>query len=361
MIGLDALGERFEVEVGVELTKRGKVILDKRGADILLAIKETGSLTEATKKTGLSYKGLWICVKRIEESLGNPVVQTITGGREGGASALTVLGESILQDYLILSNRIKDIVEAEAKKPPDVVVIGSHCPALELLVSSMRRKDPHLAIKVLNAGSEGGIEAMKRGLSDVCGLHILDSSTHEYNLPILERAGCSSRAMYVRGYRRVQGLMTAKGNPKSIEDVGDLTRRDVVFINRNAGSGTRTLLDVLLEEQASKLGLSGRREIASRIRGYKVEVRSHTEVAIAVADRRVDVGMGLQSSAAQYGLSFIPLARENYDFAVRKDRLESRTVRAFLRELRSTEFHKLVTKNLPGIECLPETGHILSR
>src|SRR5690606_28417290 len=110
----------------------------------------------------------------------------------------------------------------------------------------------------------------------------------------------------IPGYRRMQGIVYRPGDARfEGRDVADalaaaLADPDCTLVNRNPGSGTRILVDGLLE---------GRQP-----RGYGVQTRSHNAVAAAIAQRRADWGLAIDTVAAQYGLAFIPLQEEHYDF-----------------------------------------------
>ncbi|HIP63241.1 MAG TPA: molybdopterin biosynthesis protein, partial [Archaeoglobus profundus] len=163
-------------------------------------------------------------------------------------------------------------------KVADLMIIGSHCIGVDVLVDILQRRG--IVAKVINVGSTGGIMAIKRGEADIAGVHLLDPYTGTYNIPYLLKYGLKGQAVLVKGYIREQGLIVAKGNPKKIEGIEDLLRSDVTFINRNAGSGTRILLDMYLKKIAEERGLSFD-EIKRSIKGYDVEAKSHTAVAIA--------------------------------------------------------------------------------
>ena len=224
------------------------------------------------------------------------------------------------------------------------------------MLDVLNKREP-ISAKVINVGSTGGILAVKRGEADIAGTHLLDESG-EYNIPYLKRFGLGGKAVLVKGYEREQGFIVAKGNPKNIKGFEDLLRQDVTFINRNPGSGTRILLDMKLKELAEKLGLSFE-EVKAKIRGYEVEAKTHTSVAVAVLMGKADVGLGIKTVADYYGLDFIPVRPEEYDFVIRKDRLEKREVRMFLDALRSDEFKQEVEKRLPGIRITERTGEII--
>jgi putative molybdopterin biosynthesis protein len=243
-------------------------------------------------------------------------------------------------------------------KPADLMIIGSHCVGIDVLLEVMRRRKP-LQAKVINVGSTGGIMAVKRGEADIAGTHLLDAETGEYNIPYLVKYGLKGKAVLVKGYVREQGFIVAKGNPKNIKGFEDLLREeDVTFINRNPGSGTRILLDMYLKEIAEEKGMSFD-ELRSLIKGYDVEAKSHTAVAIAILMGKADVGLGIRTVAERYGLDFIPVRPEEYDFVVRKDRLSKESVKLFLDTLTSKEFKAELERKLPGIMTTKDTGKIV--
>ncbi len=242
-------------------------------------------------------------------------------------------------------------------RPADLMIIGSHCVGIDVLLEILQRRKPMQA-KVINVGSTGGILAINRGEADVAGTHLLDEKTGEYNIPYLLKYGLNGKAVLVKGYVREQGFIVAKGNPKGIKGFEDLLREDVTFINRNPGSGTRILLDMHLRRIAEDKGIDFE-EIKRRIKGYDVEAKSHTAVAVAVLMGKADVGLGIRTVAERYGLDFIPVRPEEFDFVMRKDRLEKESVKLFLDVLRSEEFRKELERRLPGIRITKRTGEII--
>jgi putative molybdopterin biosynthesis protein len=238
-------------------------------------------------------------------------------------------------------------------KIPDATIIGSHCPALEEIVKNLERKG--YRIKLIPSGSTDGLIAVMNGEADMAGIHILDDKTIKYNTPILEEMKVKN-AVLVRGYRRLQGLIVAKGNPKRVNGVEDLLRGDVRMINRNRGSGTRILLDYLLNTIAEKR-MESFEDIKRRIRGYNVEAKTHSSVAIAIKYSRADVGMGIKTVAIQYDLDFIPLKDEEYDFIISKGSLGKRVIKEFINILKSEEFKSLL-KSM-GMEAQENIGEVI--
>ncbi len=215
----------------------------------------------------------------------------------------------------------------ERYRPAELYFIGSHDPLIDLVISRHNWK-------AIYVGSYGGLMALKRGEGEVAGVHIYDPEGGDYNVSIVKKIGL--RDIYVVGlFEREQGFIVQRGNPKGIADVKDLLRSDVVIVNRPRGTGTRALLDIMLEKLAREIGVSIE-ELVKKIRGYSHEVRTHTAVAAAVAQGRADVGVGVRFAAEAYGLDFIPIGWEQYDLVVRKDAFE-----------KALQLTKAVLKNLP--------------
>ena len=202
----------------------------------------------------------------------------------------------------------------EGLEPADLVVIGSHCVGLDLLIGKLMREG--VRTKALYVGSMGGLAAAKRGECDIAGIHLMDPATGEYNRPLLTES-----LSLVPGYGRMQGIVFRPddvrfaGKSKDEALRGALDDAGCVMVNRNAGSGTRILVDRLLGEH--------------RPAGYGVQTKSHNAVAVAVAQGRADWGVAIDTVATPYGLGFIPLQQEQYDFVIPTSRLARAPVRAF--------------------------------
>lgn len=228
--------------------------------------------------------------------------------------------------------------------PPSLVVIGSHCPAIDILLEAAGIKDA----KIINVGSLGGWIALKRGEADLAGTHLLDEETMRYNVHMPRKLGMEELVEIYGGYVREIGFVVAPGNPKKIRGFEDLLRDDVTFINRVRGSGIRTFIDI----QLRKLGVENPE---GEIRGYTYQAKTHTAVAAAVAEGRADVGVAVGYVAELYGLEFIPLAKECYDLAVRRDRLSREPVARVIEALASKEFAE-VLRGLPHYDVYEMTG-----
>lgn len=202
----------------------------------------------------------------------------------------------------------------------DLILIGSHCVGLDWLAGELMRQG--LRIKAMNVGSTGGLMAARRGECDVAGIHLMDPATGAYNLPLLTPA-----LTLIPGYGRMQGIVHRRSDPRfegrdaAAAVAAALAAPGCTMVNRNAGSGTRILIDRLLG--------------SAKPPGYGVQTKSHNAVAVAVAQERADWGLAIDTVARQYGLGFIPVQEERYDFVVPKARLARPPVQAFVALLQS--------------------------
>jgi putative molybdopterin biosynthesis protein len=207
----------------------------------------------------------------------------------------------------------------EGLEPADIVFIGSHCTGVDYLLG--RLQEDGFAVKALHVGSMGGLAAARRGECDVAGMHLMDPRTRVYNRHLLD-----DKLLCFPGYRRMQGIVHRACDPRFLQTDGGAPLRaaladpDCLMINRNPGSGTRVLIDELLD---------GRRP-----GGYGVQPRSHHAVAAAVARGRADWGVTIAGVAREYGLEFIPLQEEHYDFVVPRSRQDRPVVQRLLALLR---------------------------
>jgi len=116
-------------------------------------------------------------------------------------------------------------------------------------------------------------------------------------------------------------------------------------------------LDALLRKEAESMGLDFN-EVRRRIKGYWSEAKSHSAVAAAVYHRIADVGIGIRTAASLYGLDFIKLAEENYDFLIKSSSLESRPVKRFLNLLKDPKLREEIN-SLEGIRADDDMGEVL--
>jgi putative molybdopterin biosynthesis protein len=200
------------------------------------------------------------------------------------------------------------------REPADLAIIGSHCVGLDRLVGMLAQEG--LTAKILSVGSQGGLAAARRGECDIAPIHLMDPETGIYNTPFLAEG-----LTLIPGYGRMQGLVFRPGDARFDGTTAQalakvLADPDATMMNRNAGSGTRILVDRLLG--------------GVRPPGYSAQAKSHNGVAAAVAQGRADWGVAIATVAARYGLGFLPLQAEQYDFVVPNARLDRPAVQRFL-------------------------------
>jgi len=331
--------------------ENGRYVLGEKEAKIMEGIKRYGSFMATSKSLGITYAHAWNVIDELSKGIGRQVVKAKRGGDAGGGTALTEEGEKLLEEYLSVQDKVsrllgshRELRIAEFKKP-DLSIIGSSCPGVKILAGLI-----DFSSEVVEVGSTVGLAALMLGEADLSGIHLFDEASGTFNLPFIMRDWPGGSAVLIRGYRREQGLMLKKGNPKAIKGLDDLGRKQVRLVNRNAGSGTRELLDRLLKQ----LNITPK-----GVRGYDFEVKTHEEVAKAIEEDRADLGIGLRATASIFNLEFVKLCDEFFDFAIEKRRLSKPPVRAFIEALKSQEFDAELKKRAPGIYVLPDTGSII--
>lgn len=228
-----------------------------------------------------------------------------------GYNALDVVEVSLLKD-------ISEIKES-------LISTGSHDIMLDKVDNILSGMKSHLSSN--HVGSFGGILAIKAKECHLAPVHILDPNTGKYNLHIIDKY-LDNEYVLVRGLSRLQGILTKKGNPKEIKSLKDIAEKDLNFVNRQNGSGTRILLDYLLEKENLK---------KTNIKGYTFELATHMMVASSIKDGNYDCGIAVKSVANLKDLEFIELAQENYDFLVLKSTLEKASYKKFIEVLKSRE------------------------
>ena len=236
---------------------------------------------------------------------------------------------------------VERVLRSEGPDAP-VVVFASHDFAMGLLASGA--DEGHRPV-IGVSGSLDNLVALRQGLADVAGCHLLDPPSGEYNLPYVRHLFPDRAVNVFTVAHRQQGLITAAGNPLAVRSVEDLPDSGLRFMNRNRGSGTRLWFDARLRQ----LGLEG-----SSIRGYDAEVDTHTQAASAVALGLSDVALGVRAAADAVGLGFVPLFMERYDLVVPQERMEEAEIARLLEHLQSRSFRQ-ATGQLCGYDS-QETG-----
>jgi len=224
-----------------------------------------------------------------------------------------------------------------------IVALGSDDFALQLLTEELNEGQGAFEVAASSVGSLDGLIALRQGLADIAGCHLLDPDTDEYNVPYVRHLFPDRPVDVITLAYREQGLVHRRGAVPPITDIADLAGSTVRFANRNAGSGTRVWLDARLRE----CGIAH-----EAILGYDRELRTHAEVAIAVASDAADVGLAIRAAAEQYGLEFTPLFTERYDLVIDARRADEASIARIKDHLDTRRFRRGV-----GRLCGYDAGH----
>jgi putative molybdopterin biosynthesis protein len=229
-----------------------------------------------------------------------------------------------------------ELIRSKGDIENTIVCIGSHDNALDLLANILKKRHPKFSLSSAHVGSMGGLISLKRGEAHLSGTHLLDEETGEYNIPFIKKLLPDRDILLINLVYRQQGLLVPKGNPKNITGFEDLTRSDVIFVNRQSGAGTRLLTDKYLKQ----LGITQK-----DVKGYEREEYTHMGVASAVLNGVADTGLAILASARALDLDFIPVAKERYDLAIPRTFFETEMLQNLINIIREDiEFQDTVIK-----------------
>ncbi len=226
---------------------------------------------------------------------------------------------------------IRDISEIRNQ----VLFIGSNDPMLDEAFNIAFKNNRDFSIGVVNSGSLGGLLALERGECPFTSTHLFDERTGTYNETYIRQI-ISKEVETIKFLKREQGLIVQKGNPRNIRGIRDLLKGDVVFINRQQGSGTRVFFDYLLREEKIN---------PTEIKGYNNEELTHISVANAIKIGVADCGLGIHYVAEIFDLDFIPIQEEEYDLVFDKEYLNNYAVIEVLKVINSDKFKNFVRKS----------------
>ncbi len=330
--------------------------------DALLAVREHGSIQHAARATGLSYRHLWGVLKGWEAMLGQPLVNW----SQGQPARLTPFADRLLWAETRARARLTPHIEALRAELSRVLtdaldgkqqvlpVFASHDLALPLLREHAGALGLHIELRF--AGSLDALRALDAGRCVVAGFHVpvlaADRPAPVSRLfaaqlkPLLK----PGRHKLIGGARRWQGLLVAKGNPLRLHSLAEVAALRARFVHRQAGSGTRLLLEHLCEQA---------RVAPAQLVGHGLpDEDSHLAVAAAVASGAGDVGLGIAAAAVQFGLDFVPLVQEDYFLVCLRDALEQPPVQLLRQVLRGQAWQDTVAA-LPGYAAA-HSGEVLS-
>jgi putative molybdopterin biosynthesis protein len=326
--------------------------------ELLAAVTEGGSIRDAAKRLGSSYRYVWDSLRKWEAILGEPLVSW----SQGRKARLTEFANKLawaerrarirMQPHIeaLRSDLDRVLIDARDDRYQLLTVRASHDIALPLLQQhAAKAANLHLDI-----GFQGSVDAL-RALNDrqclVAGFHV----------PMLSKAApVFAKALkpllkptlhkLIACATRTQGLMVRKEHAELIQSFPDLTRHRLRFVNRQPGSGTRMLVDHLLQQYEVAAGkLAGDSDHTEN---------THVAVALCVASGVADAGVGIEAAALQFGLHFVPLVEESYFLACLAPNLRHPCVER-LRELLAGASWRAILADLPGYRPAKAPGNLL--
>lgn len=336
------------------IRRPGGPALPLRVIDLLVKVHEFGSLSSACKVSGTSYRHAWELLREAEQLFGDALIVM----QRGKGSRLTALGEKLVWADRRVGARLSPLLDslaselgAEIEKvispvPELLRIHASHGFSIQTLHNFLGAAGIPNELKY--QGSLEAVVALHNGECDVAGFHV---PLGEFEAPVLAhyRPWLTLRSQKIINIvTRRQGLMVARGNPKEIYQVKDLVRSDVHFINRQADSGTRLLLDLQLRKEGIE---------PARIKGYEQCEYTHAAVAAFVASGMADAGYGVETPARQFKLDFIPGQTERYCLMCHEKTLASPSMQKMLAILRSDDYNAAVNQ-LPGYHT-SEAGTVM--
>jgi putative molybdopterin biosynthesis protein len=341
-----------------ESSEQHGAALDNPVFGLLAAVIEGGSIRHAAHKLGSSYRHVWGALRKWERVFGEPLITWSQGQRARPTPFAEKLvwaerrARTRMQPHIeaLRSDLARIVADARDERNHLLTVRASHDIALPVLQQHVADEaDLHLDI-----GFQGSVDALHSLNAREClvaGFHVptlcgaapvFASALKPLLKPKLHRLiACS---------RRMQGLMVRKEHAGLVSGLSDLARHRLRFVNRQPGSGTRMLVDHLLQTESMDAG---------SLPGY-FEHTEHTHVAVAlcVASGVVDAGVGVEAAALQFGLHFIPLLEENYFLACLTANLNQPAI-GRLRQVLAGARWRQVLANLPGYRPAEFPGDLL--
>jgi len=313
---------------------------------LLEAVRSTGSISQAATARGISYRHAWGLLREFNEQFGAELVHK----SRGQGTVLSPLADKLIWADKRISARLTPMLDSLAselqqelaslldERPPALRLTASHGFAVAALVNLLEKKE--VLVDLQYRSSTEAVAALARGECDLAGFHLpvgeFERAAAAKYLPWLD----PSRHMLIHLAFRTQGIFVAKGNPKNIHSLADLAQPEVRFVNRQRGSGTRLLLELLLDGQ----GVA-----PESIQGFDSAEFTHAAVAAYVASGMADASFGVETAARRFDLDFVPVIRERYFLACAREAPAAPLVAAALAVMEGDDFKRTLAA-LPGYD-----------
>ncbi len=249
---------------------------------------------------------------------GSPMELCRVGKRLVAVPAVPSLQQLVPADGLLVDPKRASVQLIHEQNGENRLLIAGCDPATSVLARHLQRAGVRLITAPVNSSAALGL--LKQKLTHVAGTHLRDART-------IPRRGVQVFAFAVWE----EGLVVARGNPGQIRGVADLVRPDIRLVNREEGSGSRQLLDRLLNESGVPAGA---------IAGYERSAPGHLPAAWQVHSGQADCCLATRSAARAFGLDFLPLHSERYDLVIRDEHLELSAVERLLDVLTQAAFRR---------------------
>jgi len=322
--------------------------------DLLMSIQKTGSISKAARLVDLSYRYSWGLLRDAEKMFGTSLLNT----DRGRGTTLTPLAEKLIWADRRIRARLSPTLESLASELETEIgktIVGktkplrldaSHGFAVDALLHQLT--EANLPVDLRYRNSTDAVAALSRNECDLAGFHVPlgefeKKAVERYTQWLNPREHCLLHLAV-----RTQGMFVAPGNPKKILTLQDLARPGVRFVNRQAGSGTRMLLELML---------TGANISPFDIDGYQSNEFTHSAIAAFIASGMADVGVGVQTAAHRFSLGFIPLVRERYFLALPLAIMDDPLIKLVIDVVQSGYFRKVIN-GLAGYDST-DTGKIL--
>jgi molybdate-binding protein/DNA-binding XRE family transcriptional regulator len=202
-------------------------------------------------------------------------------------------------------------------------------PAMSVLARHLQKGNTELVLAHRN--SSEALELLQLGCVHIAGSHLRDEASGESNLPQVRKLFPRGTAVVITFAVWEEGIVVARGNPKAIREIADFARKGVALVNREPGSGSRSLVDSSLK----RLGIP-----SSKVKGYDRVAHGHLPAAWQVRTEDADCCVATRAAARVFGLDFVPLISERYDLVIRKQHLALPAVQLVLDTLNRTALRR---------------------
>jgi putative molybdopterin biosynthesis protein len=217
----------------------------------------------------------------------------------------------------------------EEKRFRKRLLIAGCDPGISVLLRHLQREGVEAVVAYRN--SSQSLNLLKQSLIHVAGSHLRDEATGESNIPAVRKQFPKGSVAVISYAIWEEGIVIARGNPKHIEGIADMARRDVSIVNREAGAGARLMLDSHLHKA----------HVAQKaVKGYDNIASGHLPAAWQVKNGNADCCLATKTAACVFGLDFIPLESERYDLVIHEQNLNHPGVQILLDTLGRAAFRR---------------------